>query len=253
LRISGNAAHEFASLLARSQLNETHSQSRGAAGSKAGEEYALSELMQHKVSGLRERNKLDKLRRIKEAASELFIRKGYDDTTTREIAVRAGVGLGTIFVYAATKRDLLFLLVNDDLQDVVEKATAGVRPVRPMLDNLLRVFQWHYRYFAQEPQLSRLVLREMSFYDTGPEAKKYLKTRERLIALITDIVRIAFEQKAIASTERPELIAWVIFSIYQIEVRHWLSSEELNLRRGLNALRRQLVLLMNGLSPQQAR
>ena len=34
--------------------------------------------MQHKVSGLRERNKLDKLRRIKEAASELFIRKGYD-------------------------------------------------------------------------------------------------------------------------------------------------------------------------------
>ena len=76
--------------------------------------------MQHKVVGLRERNKLDKLRRIKEAASELFIRKGYDDTTTREIAVRAGVGLGTIFVYAATKRDLLFLLANDGLQQVVE-------------------------------------------------------------------------------------------------------------------------------------
>jgi hypothetical protein len=49
------------------------------------------------------------------------------------------------------------------------------------------------------------------------------------------------------------LIAWVIFSIYQIEVRHWLSSDELNLRRGLNALRRQLVLLMNGLSPRPVR
>jgi len=49
------------------------------------------------------------------------------------------------------------------------------------------------------------------------------------------------------------LIAWVIFSIFQIEVRHWLSSDELNLRRGLNALRRQLVLLMNGLSPRQVR
>ncbi len=109
----------------------------------------LSELMQHKVAGLRERNKLDKLRRIKDAASELFIRKGYDDTTTREIAVRAGVGLGTIFVYAATKRDLLFLLVNDDLQQVVEQAAAAVRPDRPMLDNLLRTFQLHYRYFAK--------------------------------------------------------------------------------------------------------
>src|SRR6516164_2835901 len=226
---------------------------RGHGRIETGKENALSELMQNKVSGLRERNKLDKLRRIKEAASELFIRKGYDDTTTREIAVRAGVGLGTIFVYAATKRDLLFLLVNDELQDVVDKAAAGVRAERPMLDNLLWIFQWHYRYFAQEPQLSRLVLREMSFYDTGPEAQKYLKTRERLIALITDIVRIAFDEKAISSTERPELIAWVIFSIYQIEVRHWLASDELNLRRGLNALRRQLVLLMNGLSPRPMR
>jgi AcrR family transcriptional regulator len=206
--------------------------------------------MQHKVSGLRERNKLDKLRRIKDAAAELFVRKGYDDTTTREIAVRAGVGLGTIFVYAATKRDLLFLIVNDDLQRVVEKAAATVRPDRPMLDNLLRAFQPHYRYFAEEPALSRLALREMSFYAGGPEAKKFLKTRERLVALIAEIVRGALDRKAISSTEGPNLIAQVIFSIYQVEVRHWLSSDELNLARGLNALRRQLKLLMHGLSPR---
>jgi AcrR family transcriptional regulator len=210
-----------------------------------------SELIQHKVSGLRERNKRDKLRRIKDAASELFVRKGYDDTTTREIAVRAGVGLGTIFVYAATKRDLLFLIVNEDLQRVVEKAAATVRPERPMLDNLLRAFGAHYRYFAQEPELSRLALREMSFYATGPEAQKFLKTRQRLVALITEIVRIAIDRKAISSTESPSLIGQVIFSIYQVEIRHWLSSDELNLTRGLNALRRQLKLLMAGLSPRQ--
>jgi AcrR family transcriptional regulator len=207
--------------------------------------------MQQKIVGLRERNKLDKLRRIKDAASELFIRKGYDDTTTREIAVRAGVGLGTIFVYAATKRDLLFLIVNDDLQRLVERAAATVRPERAILDNLLRIFQLHYRYFAQEPALSRLALREMSFYATGPEAKKFLKTRERLVALITEIVRIAIDRKAISSTESPSLIAQVIFSIYNVEIRHWLSSDELNLRRGLNALRRQLKLLMSGLSPRE--
>src|ERR1700691_3911612 len=119
--------------------------------------------MQQKVSGLRERNKLDKLRRIKKAASELFILKGFDDTTTREIAIRAGVGLGTVFVYAATKRDLLFLIINDDLQAAVEKAAGMVRADKPMLEILLRVFQAHYRYFGREPALSRLALREMNF------------------------------------------------------------------------------------------
>jgi hypothetical protein len=90
----------------------------------------------------------------------------------------------------------------------------------------------------------------MSFYATGPEAQKFLKTRQRLVALITEIVRIAIDRKAISSTERPNLIGRVIFSIYQVEIRHWLSSDELNLTRGLNALRRQLKLLMAGLSPR---
>src|ERR1700691_4985390 len=207
--------------------------------------------MQQKVSGLRERNKLDKLRRIKEAASKLFILKGFDDTTTREIAVRAGVGLGTVFVYAATKRDLLFLIVNDDLLRVVEKAAGLVRPDRPMLENLLRVFQAHYRYFGRQPTLSRLALREMNFYATGAEAQRFLTTRERLVALISEIVRTAIERKAISSKEDSKLIAWVIFSIYQIEIRHWLSSDELNAARGLDYLRRQLVLLMTGLSPRE--
>ena len=72
--------------------------------------------------GLRARNKLDKLRRIKEAAQTLFVAKGFDETTMREIAVRAGVGLGTIFLYAKDKRDLLFLTINEPLEQITEEA-----------------------------------------------------------------------------------------------------------------------------------
>ncbi len=46
----------------------------------------------------------------------MFIAKGFDDTTTREIAQRASVGIGTLFIYADNKRDLLFLVANDELQ-----------------------------------------------------------------------------------------------------------------------------------------
>ena len=53
-------------------------------------------------TGKRERNKQDKLLRIKAAARDLFISRGYDETTTREIALRAGVGMGTVFTYPTT-------------------------------------------------------------------------------------------------------------------------------------------------------
>ena len=64
--------------------------------------------------GCASRASLSKLRRIKDAARELFIAKGFDDTTTREIAQRASVGIGTLFIYADNKRDLLFLVANDE-------------------------------------------------------------------------------------------------------------------------------------------
>ncbi|MDE1571149.1 TetR/AcrR family transcriptional regulator [Aquabacter sp. P-9] len=75
------------------------------------------------ASGQRARNKIDKLQRIKESATQLFIEKGFDDTTTREIAVRASVGIGTLFNYANDKRDLLFLVYNRDLENIVETAS----------------------------------------------------------------------------------------------------------------------------------
>ena len=212
----------------------------------------VSSIRRDNAFGLRERNKRDKLRRIKDAATELFLEKGFDDTTTRAIALRAGVGLGTIFVYAPTKRDLLFLIINEELQTEVDRSTALVQERRSLLDNLMRVFRAHYRYFGQRPTLSRLALREMMFYAAGPQAQKFLNTRERLIALIETAVTIAIDKKEIAPREDAKLVAWVIFSIYQIEIRHWLSSNDLDLAKGTSFLRRQLILFVEGLAPRRA-
>lgn len=201
--------------------------------------------------GQREKNKIDKLRRIKDAARELFIAKGFDDTTTREIAVRAGVGLGTIFVYAENKRDLLFLIVNDELENVTLEAEASVSPSASLMDNLLGVCRRHYDFFGRQPALSRLVLREMAFYDSGAQAGRFQNTRERLIELIGRTVALAIEQKTASSCEPPQFVGWAIFCIFQVELRRWLSDDAPDLREGLGTLQRALTLFVTGLKPTE--
>ncbi len=89
----------------------------------------------------------------------------------------------------------------------------------------------------------------MMFYAAGPQAQKFLNTRERLIALIETAVTMAIDKKEIAPREDAKLVAWVIFSIYQIEIRHWLSSDDLDLAKGADFLKRQLILFVEGLAP----
>lgn len=198
-------------------------------------------------AGLRESNKTDKLRRIKDAARELFISNGFDETTTREIATRAGVGIGTVFTYADNKRDLLFLVANDELAEVTAAAEAGLRKDAPCLQNLVGFFRHHYKFFARQPELSRLLLREMTFYDSGRQASRFQKTREKNIKIVGDLMQMAADRKTIRVAEDPQFIGWVAFCIFQVELRRWLMSKNPALSSGMKSLERALRLLMTGL------
>ena len=62
--------------------------------------------------GRRAQNKAEKLRRITGAARDLFTQRTVFDVTTSEIAKRAGVAEGTLFLYAGSKGELLLLAQN---------------------------------------------------------------------------------------------------------------------------------------------
>ena len=200
------------------------------------------------VKGRRELNKEDKLRRIKSAARALFIKNGYDEASTREIARRARVALGTLFSYAANKRDLLFLVVNDELENIAQLASASVRREASLPENLLAAFFHLYEFFGREPRLSRLTLREMQFYDSGAQAKRFAKTRETMISLVTESVRIAQEKNEILRKESAETIGLVIFSVYQMEIRRWLTNKRIKVADGMSSLERALLVILHGLS-----
>ena len=199
--------------------------------------------------GRRELNKEDKLRRIMGAARLLFVTKGFDETSTREIASAAGVAQATLFLYAADKRDLLFLTVNDELELVSYRAREAAKPDAPFLDNLNMALGVVYDFFGRERELARLVLREMTFYEAGAQGKRFSQTRDRMISLCCEISRMAQERGEIGRTFDHVRVGAVVFAIFQIEVRKWLAGRPTNLDDGLRHLRDALEILVTGLSP----
>jgi AcrR family transcriptional regulator len=201
--------------------------------------------------GLRERNKADKLQRIRQAAYELFTEKGYDDTTTREIARRADVGLGTLFSYASDKRDLLFLIFNAEMEEVcVAGARAAEKPAL-LLDRLIAFFESYYGFFARQPKLSRFMLRELAFYAEGKEVLRFQAGRDRLLACLADLIARARDDGRIGTREDAHLIAQALFTTYAAELRLWIGADAPDLAQGLARLRRMLDLQFRGFEPRQ--
>jgi len=202
-----------------------------------------------KTKGRRQLNKEDKLRRIKAAARALFTTKGYDETNMREIAKRAGVALGTPFSYAADKRDLLFLTLNDELEDAAVRAADAVKEGAPVRDNLLNGFRVVYELFGREPRLARLALREMQFYQAGPQAARFLQTRDRMIALAVRSIEIAQRNGEIARSEDSRLVGMVVFSSFQMAIRLWLMHERARVDDGMGELACFIDIILKGLAP----
>ena len=198
--------------------------------------------------GLRERKKLDKRQRITEAARELFTRHGYDAATMRQIAQRAHVALGTLFTYADDKRDLVFLIFNDELDTLTDRALAAPRPGQSLLQQLLDVFGPHYRHFERNPTLARLALQQLTFYSTGKQAEAFLAIRGRLMRGIERLVADSQAAGSIRARPGAKIITRHIFFIYSAAIRWWIAGERPRASAGIADLRQLLSLQMEGLA-----
>lgn len=198
----------------------------------------------------REANKIDKLDRIRRAARELFAVRGYDETTMREIAKRAGVALGTLFLYATNKRDLLFLIANEVLDHTTDLAMQTTGPQHTLVENYLMTCLLHFRTYSTQTELFKLVLRELLFYDSGEQALRARKNRERLLKLIANFVESAHKNGEIDLPHPPEFIAWLLFSLLQAEIRRWIALDRRDMAEGIEHLWASMSLVLNGISKQ---
>jgi AcrR family transcriptional regulator len=115
--------------------------------------------------GRRERNKQAKLERITTAASELFAEHGIDEVTTQQIADKADIGTGTLFLYAKTKGELLLLVQNAQYAAALERGRAAAQTIPDELDAVLSIVRPIVECNRSRVDNGRTYLREMVFGD----------------------------------------------------------------------------------------
>ena len=86
--------------------------------------------------------------RILAAALEMFRQRGFDQTTMREIAVEAGVALGSAYYYFASKEALVMAFYEEASKEMsarIEMRLAGAKSLESRLRAILDV---KFEYFA---------------------------------------------------------------------------------------------------------
>jgi AcrR family transcriptional regulator len=96
--------------------------------------------MAESATGLRERKKRATRDALARAGLELFVERGYAETTLAEIAEVAGVSTRTIFAYFPSKEDILFATMQtmrDALAQALADRPAGTDALTALQDFIL--------------------------------------------------------------------------------------------------------------------
>jgi AcrR family transcriptional regulator len=172
-------------------------------------------------TGRRAANKEDKRRRLKAAAWELFQSQGFQETTTKDIARRAGVGSGTLFLYASDKADLLFLVLHDRLEVAVDEGLRSVDHDAPLLDQLMHVYSGFFSVYREAPDIARHFVKELPGAN-GPNAARVNGLTLSLLGQLGALIEAAQRRGEVRADAQPHLFANITFSLYFYALLSWL-------------------------------
>jgi TetR/AcrR family transcriptional regulator, mexJK operon transcriptional repressor len=157
---------------------------------------------------------------IREAATALFLRKGYLGTSMDEIAAQAGVSKQTVYTHFADKEQLFTDLVRStmDVADEFIQVVTDRLPETDDLDGDLRDLARLYVTSVIQPrvlQLRRLVIGEAGRF---PELARtyYERAPDRVISALASCLQ-RLRERGLLGLEDPVLaashLAWLILAV----------------------------------------
>jgi AcrR family transcriptional regulator len=106
-------------------------------------------------TSLRAQSKLKTRRRVLDAARGLFMQRGYEAATIRDIAAEAGLSTGAVFASFADKTDLFNAVMAEDFLSLVERLRDAADPDADVDQALLSIFRAGYEFHGAQLPLLR--------------------------------------------------------------------------------------------------
>ena len=140
-------------------------------------------------SPIRQRRKEARPQELLDAALHLFVEKGFAATRAEEVAARAGVSKGTLYLYYPSKEELLKAVIRERLSSEIELGALQVEGHEGSNADLMRglLTQWWLRMFDSPASgVFKLVITEVRNFPEIAEfyRQEVIEPGQRLIGKV---------------------------------------------------------------------
>jgi len=203
------------------------------------------------VAGLRKARKQATRERVLAAARDLFDEVGFEGSTIRMIADRAGVAVGSVFTTFASKAEVLSQVMLDRLDGLYAELDAVLPHLRGACPDRLRsIMAIHYGFEMRRPRLFAAFVASTFDCSAAPGVVVYGENTQ-LRGMLRSVLEAGMTNGEVDRHTDVELFIDTLLAAYGFNYR-------LAVNKGLDAkaltalMDRQIGLLFNGVRPRAA-
>ena len=173
----------------------------------------------------------DKRRRILDAAVHVFAQKGYFGARVSEIATRAKVADGTIYLYFRNKEDILVSLFDDVMAEHIQKGREELDATEGMAARLLVIARHHLRLLGGNRDLA--VVFQVELRQSTKFMKRFTASwLQDYLSLISGVIEEGQRDGTLRPDLNPKLATKAFFGAMDEMVTSWvLSAKDYDLVR----------------------
>ncbi|MGL5083669.1 MAG: TetR/AcrR family transcriptional regulator [Microcoleaceae cyanobacterium] len=151
--------------------------------------------------------------RILQAARKLFAHKGYDGTTTRDLAKAAGIAEGTVFRYFPNKKAILIEVATEGWVEILTDLLTELSEMGSY-KAVAQVMRRRMLNLHQNAEMMRVCFLEAQFH---PELRDRIQSE--VIVKMTDVAEAFFEtaiEKGAYRKMNPRIVAQVFLGMFAV-------------------------------------
>ena len=191
----------------------------------------------------------DKRNRILQAAVKVFAAKGFYVARVSDVAREAGVADGTIYLYFASKGELLRGLFEENMGRIIERLRSVAADTDSASKRLERIWSDYVVFVQTEPELAEVLTVELR--ESGKFMNEFAADLfGTFLRLIVDVIAEGQAQGEIRSDVSARTVARLMFGAFDELSLSWvMSKNKWDLDR---SGREALMIFLAGLQPSTA-
>ena len=167
---------------------------------------------------------VDKRHLILEAATHVFAERGFFAAQVADIARRAGIASGTVYLYFRSKDDLLISLFDRTMQDAIRDGRDALDSVVDPTDRLRRIARLHLERLGRDRNLA--IVFQVELRQSTKFMARLSATRLRsYLGIIRDTIAEGQAKGVFRANVPPTLGAKMFFGALDEMATNWILSD----------------------------